>query len=135
MSPANGPIVAVSVVARDGDRVLLVRRDSPPFAGAWALPGGKVRAGERLAEAAARELLEETGIAVDGLEQIDVAEITDAGDTGAHYVIVVFAGAPLPSRLVAGDDAAEARWAAPSDLDGLTLTADTARILSRIMAV
>lgn len=51
-------------------QVLLIERAREPFAGRWALPGGFVEEDEGLAEAARRELAEETGIQADSLEQI-----------------------------------------------------------------
>ena len=47
------PALTVDVAVLRGDRVLLIRRDRPPFEGCWALPGGFVDAGETLAAAAA----------------------------------------------------------------------------------
>jgi len=50
----SGPCVAVgAVVVRDG-AVLLVRRGKPPSEGVWAIPGGRIRLGETLAEARVR---------------------------------------------------------------------------------
>jgi len=50
-----------AVIVHNG-RVLLVQRKEDPFKGYWALPGGYLDDNERLAEAAVREALEETGI-------------------------------------------------------------------------
>lgn len=47
----------------DSSRLLLLQRGSSSrYANKWCVPGGKIEPGETPAEAAARELLEETGI-------------------------------------------------------------------------
>ena len=105
---AGRPIVAVGAVVVDHDRLLLVLRGRGPGAGAWSVPGGRVEAGETLAEAVTRELREETGL--DGVcgPLIGWVERFHGDD---HYVILDFevtiVGEDQP---VAGDDAADARW-------------------------
>lgn len=128
------PVLGVSVLVRDGGRVLLVKRARPPVMGYWSLPGGHVESGETLKQAAAREVREETGIAVDELRQIDVAEVIggdERGSTPHHFVLVVFAGRAVPGTPVAGDDAGEARWVEQSEFDGLKMTDDTRRLVMR----
>jgi ADP-ribose pyrophosphatase YjhB (NUDIX family) len=58
------PLVAVSVVVRRGGCVLLVKEHAGPNRGRWNLPGGRVKRGETLRKAAAREVLEEAGLRV-----------------------------------------------------------------------
>jgi ADP-ribose pyrophosphatase YjhB (NUDIX family) len=59
------PIVGVGAVIVEGGKVLLIRRRYEPLKGQWSLPGGAVEVGEALERAVEREMLEETGLAVD----------------------------------------------------------------------
>jgi 8-oxo-dGTP diphosphatase len=88
--------IAVAVVLRHG-QVLVGRRasDADDAAGLDEFPGGKVEPGETLAAAAARECLEETGVAVriDGL----LDRVTSASGSGP-LDILFFAATPLDDR-------------------------------------
>jgi 8-oxo-dGTP diphosphatase len=108
------PAVSVDIVLFHRSRkeidVLLIKRAREPFKGRWAFPGGFVDEDESLEHAAARELLEETGLRDIPLEQIGA--FGDPGrDPRGHTVSVVFA-AMLGDRLdaTAADDAADAAW-------------------------
>jgi 8-oxo-dGTP diphosphatase len=92
-------------------RVMLVERDLEPFAGMWAVPGGFVRRGETLAEAAARELREETGITEVFLEQLYTFGHPARDPRGwvvsvAYYALV----SPEKHHVRAATDARQARW-------------------------
>lgn len=60
----HNPVPGASVAVFDGDDVLLVERSMPPSAGTWTVPGGHVETDETPAEAASRELREETGLRI-----------------------------------------------------------------------
>jgi ADP-ribose pyrophosphatase YjhB (NUDIX family) len=64
----ENPRVLVSCYVHWRDRVVFCRRAHQPAKGYWGLPGGFVEKGESLEEAAAREVLEETGIALNPLD-------------------------------------------------------------------
>jgi len=67
----NNPITAVAVYLFDAkDRVLLIHRAKEPAKGKWAPPGGFLDVTETLEQAAAREILEETGLVVSELRYL-----------------------------------------------------------------
>ena len=79
-------MLTVDVAALTGGsapHVLLVQRAHPPFAGEWALPGGFVDEGERVAHAAARELAEETGLKLGSLSLLGVYDTPGRETLGA----------------------------------------------------
>lgn len=126
--------VDVAIVTREArPHVLLIRRKKDPFAGSWALPGGFVDENERLADAARRELVEETGVAA-----VDLEQLYTAGDPGRDprgwtvsvaYLAQVDSNAVKP---VAADDAAEVGWFALDELPQLAF--DHAMLLGRVRA-
>ncbi len=101
-------------------KVMLIERDLEPYAGVWAIPGGFVRRGETLMEAATRELEEETGIAGVFLEQLYTFGDPQRDPRGwvvsvAYYALV----APEKHLIHATADARQARWfpiTSPPDL-------------------
>ena len=105
------PTVAVgAVVVRDGS-LLLVERIKSPGAGKWAVPGGAVEPGETLAAAVAREVEEETGLAVSVGDVAWVGDSIGPGDPPAwHFTILDFWATVVGGTLRAGDDAAQAEW-------------------------
>ncbi|MFD9034006.1 NUDIX domain-containing protein [Streptomyces sp. NPDC059567] len=135
--PSAFPPFAVTVdlvvltVRRHALCALVVRRGEAPFQGRWALPGGFVRADEDLGAAAARELVEETGLCVH-----DPGAPAPMPSNGAHLEQLATYGDPqrdprmrvvsvahlalapdLPAPR-AGGDANSARWAPVEEVLG-----------------
>lgn len=58
------PSVGVGVIIRNGDQVLLMKRQNSHGAGTWSMPGGHLEYGESPDECAIREAEEETGVQI-----------------------------------------------------------------------
>jgi len=107
--------VTVDIViftVREGSlQVLLVKRGVPPFEGQYAIPGGFLREGEWLEEAALRELYEEAGVRNLFLEQLYTFGDPKRDPRGRVITVAYYAlFASDKLSLVAGADAAEAQW-------------------------
>lgn len=92
-------------------KVLLVKRGNNPYKGGFALPGGFPEMDELLADAAKRELEEETGLTGIELRQLATFD-APARDPRGRNIAVVHYGFTTDTNctLTAGDDAAEANW-------------------------
>lgn len=111
-------------------QVLVVERDNEPYRGQDALPGGFLRAGEDLPEAAERELAEETGLDGRGLhlEQLATYGAPERDPRGRVVSVAYLAIAPDLPVPAAGSDARSARWA-PVDEVRAKLAFDHTQIL------
>ncbi|EGI78461.1 NUDIX domain-containing protein [Hylemonella gracilis] len=73
--PRQHTEVAVGILIRDDGALLLSSRpEGKPYAGYWEFPGGKLEAGETVAQALRRELIEELGVAIADAEVWKVTE-------------------------------------------------------------
>ncbi|MGA0010341.1 MAG: DUF2332 family protein [Candidatus Nanopelagicales bacterium] len=115
--PVEWSVPCAGAVVRDHEgRILLVRRGQAPSRGMWSLPGGRIESGETWADAAVREVSEETGIAAQ--DPVFIGIVERDSESGSTYVIADYAmrgaGCPAP-----GDDADDARWCDARDIEAL----------------
>lgn len=133
MKMSEHPVPGVGVAVIEEGRILLVRKDRGPWAGRWAVPGGRVEMGERMAAAAVREVREETGLEVRLGPVVWTGEVIDSATPPTwHYTLVDFVGFRVGGVLVAGDDAAEVRWVTPSEAGDLDLIPTMPALLERL---
>jgi 8-oxo-dGTP diphosphatase len=126
------PVVGVGAFIFDGPRVLVIQRGRPPGDGLWSVPGGRLEAGETLAQAVAREVREETGLAVEVGPFVCVIE--RFGDD-FHFVILDYLARIVGGALAAGTDARDARWVTDAELAALPTTEGLLDVLARARAI
>ena len=119
MSGSVVPCVG-AVIKDDRGRLLLIKRGHAPGAGLWSLPGGRIEPGETDAEALVREMREETGLVIEAGQLIGT--VRRPAQDGGLLDIRDYAATVTGGTLRAGDDAADARWVAVSELEILPIT-------------
>ena len=132
------PYVGVGVIVFRDHEVLLIQRNKEPNKGQWSIPGGRQMLGETAAEAARRELLEETGVKVDRLLLVDVVDaiIPDVeGKIKYHYTLVDYMGQLQSGECRPGDDAKEVRWVRLNELSSYSLLEKTMNIIQKAAAM
>ncbi|WP_068060372.1 NUDIX hydrolase [Nocardia xishanensis] len=122
-APAPNSIkVAVSALVQDEHgRILMIRRTDNDK---YSIPGGGLEAGETVAQAVTREVMEETGIEVDATELIGVFSNPDhviAYDDGEvrQEFSLCFRANPIGGTPRTSSESKEVRWVEPAELDEL----------------
>jgi len=131
------PVIGVGAVVLVGGRVLLVKRAHEPLQGMWNLPGGGVELGETLVAACAREVQEETGLAVEVGPVIEVFDRIMYDETGAvqyHFVLVDYVCRPVAGSMRRGSDASDVVLADPADLAAFALTPKALDVIAKGVA-
>ncbi len=131
------PLVGVGAIIFQGDRILMAQRGKPPLLGWWSLPGGALETGEALADAVAREVLEETGLVVKPLRVFEIFERIlrdEAGVPEYHYVLIDYVCEVVSGELRAGDDVCRVEWKRLEELRDLQITEGTLAVIERAFA-
>lgn len=107
----NPRVVAAIIVSHRGN-VLLQQRAVEPRAGYWTFPGGFLEVGETVEEGAARETLEEVGLAVTPARLVGVYSRPHVG-----IVLVAYEGEATSDAAIVGDaESQQVRWFAPDEI-------------------
>lgn len=93
------------------DRILLCKRAIEPRYGKWTLPAGFMENGETVAQAAARETIEEARAKVVGLELYGLFNITHV-----NQVYIMFLGDLVEPSFAAGHESLEVRLVTENEI-------------------
>lgn len=132
------PFLAASVAVLRDDRVLLASRGKPPLDDVFSLPGGLVEPGETLAEAALRELREETGVEAELIRFIAPIEFIEPERDGRvrhHYVICAHAALWRSGEGTTGAEARAIRWLREDEIGSVPTTPGLVPILHAAFAI
>ena len=121
----------VGVICFRGEDVLLIQRGTAPRKGEWSIPGGRIEPGESETDAALRELFEETGVKAQLGDKVAVIE---ADFEGYKYRLHDYAAQWSEGEPRFGDDAADARFVPPAELDGLGMWPKTRAVIDTAWA-
>ena len=111
-------------------KVLLIQRKKDPFKEQWALPGGFVNEGENLETAAKRELLEETGVEVETMEQVQAFGEPGRDPRGHTISIAFLSRIYCEEDLKPSYDAKDAKWFEVEKLPTMKLAFDHDEIIN-----
>jgi ADP-ribose pyrophosphatase YjhB (NUDIX family) len=131
--PTHPTVGVGAVVVRDG-KALIIKRAHEPRKGEWSLPGGMLELGESLADAARREIKEETGLDIEVgpiIETFDRVHRDDEGRIRYHFVIVDFVCWSKSGEAWPGSDAEDVAWVAAGQIDEYRVNAHAKAVILR----
>jgi 8-oxo-dGTP diphosphatase len=128
----KNPIPTVDTIIQRDSQILFVKRKRDPFKEHFVFPGGFVNEGEKVEDAALREVKEETSLSV---ELVDILGVYSdpSRDPRGHIMSTVFIGqisTTNKNEAKAGDDAGAIQWIDLEDIDNKIFGFDHKTIIS-----
>jgi len=108
------------LVRNEANQILLGKRNKDPQRGNWVIPGGKIHAFESIAEAAVRELREETGLLVEVEDRFKVYEIINPPNE--HRIVIYSWAKVVGGEAKASDDLSELKFFELKELGAVPVT-------------
>lgn len=126
-------VIVVGVVRNQAGKVLLCKKpaDRGVFPGQWGLPGGGIEPGERSEEALYRELWEELGVQVEGIEALFFSEgiypkhYPDGEQVEINMIFLIFSCRACSTQLNLNQEFSEYAWVRPEALADYDLNVAT----------
>lgn len=122
------PLLAVDTIIERKGKIVVVKRKKDPFKNMLALPGGFVKLGETVENAAIREAKEETSLDVE-LKAILGVYSDPKRDPRGQVISIVFIAKPVGGELKSGSDAKEASWMSLKDIKSQKFAFDHEKII------
>ncbi|MBN2013261.1 NUDIX hydrolase [candidate division KSB1 bacterium] len=98
----------------DSFEIVLIKRNTKPYKGFWALPGGHIERNETAEAAIYREVKEESGLTFTGSFYRYVDEIIP--EEGIHAVVILFAGSATGSFKLQELEVTDVNWFPAQDV-------------------
>lgn len=130
----------VAVIVKKGEKYLLGRKpnNQGPYPNTWHLLGGGVNLDqEKLEEAVAREIREESGIEVKDIQRVSFDEDYEPDKHGemTHYVFLVYQADYKSGRAKAEDDIKEIKWFTALELKNIPLTRPSVKLFKELQLI
>jgi len=121
-------IAAASTVVFEAGRFLLIERKYPPYQGWLSFPGGKVEPHETPAQAAARELYEETALMAGELKLLLTIDLHKENEAASSTLLNVYHALSTSGEAYPGDDANALFWYNLAEMQGKQVIPSVLRV-------
>lgn len=130
----EGPVTGTGVIILDEGRVLIIKRAFEPSKGRWSIPGGVVELGEKVRDAAKREVHEELGLEVEIKDVVDVLDnvVYEGERIKYHFVLVDFWAVVKGGQLRLSHECLDAQWIRRDELDDYDVTKGARRAIEKV---
>lgn len=133
------PRATAAAIIEKNNKILLALRNTEPFKGCWAIPGGHIDFGETAEQAVIREVKEETGLKIKPVffryfdEIFKHIDAKGVKHVNFHAVVLVFSCSFRGNIRIDGKEIADLKWFAHKDIKNLNLAFVHKKILNEWM--